>query len=114
MLKKSAAWLSILRGAAMKKSMVGDTFVVVIDEVGEVTFQHDILPPCVAHISEHKTAERAVAAVLELIEVAEQIVGTGRVGQLLHGAKELLLVNFEFHVNRLIEQSEFQGSARKG
>jgi len=98
----------------MQKQMRGDTFIVVIDEIGEVTFQHDILPARVQHISEHETAERAMAAVLELIEVAENVVGVGRVGQLLTGAKELLLVNFEFHVNRLIEQSEFSDSARRG
>lgn len=98
----------------MKKQMIGDTYVVVIDEIGEVTFMHEVLPDTVQHASEHETAERAMAAVVELIEVAERICGVGQVGAKLTGAKELLLVNFEFHVNRLIEQSEFSDSARRG
>ena len=114
MLKKVATWLSTLKGSAMKKNMVGDTFVVVIDEIGEVTFQHEILPARIGHVSEHETAERAIAAVIELIEVAENIVGVSQVGAKLTSAKELLLVNFEFHVNRLIEQTEFNASVRKG
>lgn len=98
----------------MKKHMIGDTFVVVVDEIGEVTFEHIVLQDAVDHISENETAERAVAAVVELIEVAERVVGVSQVGAKLTSAKELLLVNFEFHVNRLIEQSEFSSSARKG
>lgn len=96
----------------MRKQMIGDTYVVVIDEIGEVTFQHDILPARVLHISEHETAERAMAAVLELLDVCGQVVGTSAVGFEIQKAMELLSRDFEKHVDRLIEQTEFQKSAR--
>lgn len=97
----------------MKKQLVGDTFVVVIDDIGEVTFQHDILPARVMHISEHETAERAMAAVLELLDVCSQVVGISAAGFEIQKAIELVSRDFAFHVNRLAEQTEFNRSARQ-
>lgn len=97
----------------MSKNMVGDTFVVVIDEIGEVTFQHDILPARVMHISEHETAERALAAVLELIDVCHSIVGISATGFHLLKAQEQLLVDYKKHLDRLAEQTEFTRSVQQ-
>lgn len=98
----------------MRKQMVGDTFVVVIDDIGEVTFQHDILPARVLHISEHETAERAIAAVLELLDVCGQVVGVSAAGFEIQKAIELVSRDFKFHVDRLVEQDDFNRSARQG
>jgi hypothetical protein len=98
----------------MRKNMIGDTFVVVIDEVCEVTFSHEVLQAGVAHISEHETVERALAAVVELIEVAELFLGVCAASFELHKAKDLLLRDFDGLRRRLVEQSEFSRSARQG
>lgn len=98
----------------MRKQMVGDTFVVVIDDIGEVTFQHDILPARVLHLSEHETAERAIAAVLELLDVCSQVVGVSAAGFEIQRAIELVSRDFKFHVDRLAEQDDFNRSARQG
>ena len=97
----------------MKTHMVGDTFVVVVDEIGEVTFQHDILPARVMHISAHETAERAVAAVLELLDVCSGVLGVSAAGFEIHKAYELVYRDFAHHVKRLSEQAEFDRSARE-
>jgi len=98
----------------MKTQMVGDTFVVVVDEIGEVTFRHDILPARVMHISEHETAERALAAVLELLDVCATVVGVGATGFHIQKATEQLLKDYKPIHDRLVEQTEFYRSARQG
>lgn len=98
----------------MRKQMLGDTYVVVVDEIGEVTFSHEVLSAGVAHISEHETVERAMAAVVELIEVAELFLGVCAASFELRKAKELLLRDFDRLLDRLVEQSEFSHSVQQG
>jgi hypothetical protein len=98
----------------MNKNMVGDTFVVVVDEIGEVTFQHDILPARVLNISKNETAERVLAAILELIDVCHCVLGVSATGFHLQKAQEQLLRDYPKHLDRLIEQDEFTQSARPG
>lgn len=114
MLQRLTTWLATLKGAAMNKSMVGDVVMTVIDEIGEVTFFRDPMYKDTVEIGKKETAARAIAAVVEAIEICELVVGVSRVGAKLTSAKELLLVNFEFHVNLLIEQTDFNSSVRKG
>lgn len=114
MLRKAATWLSTLKGVPMKKQMVGDVVVTVIDEIGEVTYCHDAMQKDVYCCSDRESEIRTMAAVLELIEVAEQLCGVSQVGAKLTSAKELLLVNFEWHVDRLSERNEFKRDVRRG
>ena len=114
MLSELPIWAATLEGVTMRKQMIDDTFVVVIDEIGEVTFQHDILPARVMHISEHETAERAMAAVLELLDLCNQVVGVSAAGFEIMKAIELVSRDFKGHVDRLAEQTDFNRSARQG
>lgn len=103
-----------LEKVTMRKEMLGDTVVVVIDEIGEVTFSHEVLQAGVGHISKHETVERALAAVVELIEVAQLFLPTCAAQFELLKAKELVLRDFERLRDRLTEQAEFSQSALKG
>ena len=114
MLDRLANWSAILRGVTMRKEMIGDTFIVVIDEIGEVTFSHQVLQAGVSDISKNETTERALAAVVELIEVAELFLGVCAASFELRKAKELLLRDFAGLRDRIAEQSEFSQSVQQG
>jgi hypothetical protein len=98
----------------MQKHMVGNTFVVVIDEIGEVTFQRDVLFKHTTVVDRKETAARCMAAVVELLDVAQEFVGISAGSFEVLKARELLLRDFEKLVNRLAEQAEFNDSAQQG
>jgi hypothetical protein len=114
MLKKVAAWLPTLKGTTMRKHMIGDTVVVVIDEIGEVTFCHECLFDRVGVCSDMETAERTMAAIVELLVTVGKVLPVSAAGFEVEKALELLLRDFEPLTNRLSEQFEFSQSARKG
>lgn len=113
MLRKAAIWLSTLKGNAMKTRMVGDVVLVVIDEIGEVTFFHDPLQPDTVEIGKKETIVRAVAAIVEVLDTVAQLLPTSKSQFYVQGALELVLANFGWFVDRLTEQTEFNSSVRK-
>lgn len=98
----------------MLKQMVGDTTVVVIDEIGEVTFCHDIMKDSILPCSDLETLERTLAAVVVMLVVAERIVGVSIAGAKIQSAKESLLANSDWHIDRLAERVEFSKHVRQG
>lgn len=98
----------------MRKNMVGDVVVVVIDEIGEVTFMRDPMQPHIVEISKKETTERALAAVAELLDIAATVLPTSPAQFEVLKAKEFLLKDFKFLLDRLTEQVEFSSSVQSG
>jgi len=94
----------------VKKRMIGDVVVVVIDNIGEVTFSRDPMFPGEVSIGKKETVERAFAAVVELVDLCGTIVPTSAAGFELQKALELLLRDFGFLAERLADQVEFSDS----
>lgn len=96
----------------MRKNMIGDVYVVVIDEIGEVSFLHDPMQPHIVEISKKETTERALAAVVEILDVAAQVIPVSAAQFKCLEAKEFLLRDFAFLLERLTEQVEFNDLAQ--
>lgn len=94
----------------MFKRMIGDVVVVVIDEIGEVTFTRDPMFPQVIDISKKETAARAFAALVELVELCSTLVPTSRSQSYFQSGLELLLANHNFLLERFVDQVEFSDS----
>jgi len=94
----------------MKERMIGDIFVVVIDDIGEVTFARDAMFPSVVEMSKKESASRCFAAVIELLEVCSTLVPVSAAQFAILQATELLLANRAFLQERFIEQVEFNDS----
>lgn len=93
--------------------MIGDTTVVVIDEIGEVTFCRQVLFNTVEPCSDRETAERTMAAIIELLEVAGRVIPVSAAGFEISKAIEQALRDFKPLTDRLTEQFEFSRTARK-
>lgn len=98
----------------MRKTMIGDVIVVVIDEIGEVTFARDPMQPHIVEISKKETTERALAAAVELLDVVATVLPTSPAQFEVLKAKEFLLKDFKFLLDRLTEQVEFSASVQSG
>jgi hypothetical protein len=98
----------------MRKNMIGDVVVVVIDEIGEVTFLRDPMQPHIVEISKKETTERALAAVVEVLDIAATVLPVSPAQFEVLKAKEYLLKDFRWLLDRLTEQVEFSDSVRKG
>jgi len=94
----------------VNERMIGDIFVVVVDEIGEVTFAHDVMFPGVVEMSKKETTARCFAAVIELISLASTLVPVSDSQFKLQQALELLLAHRAFLEERFTEQVEFQDS----
>jgi len=94
----------------MKERMIGDVYVVVIDEIGEVTFARDAMFPGVVEMSKKESASRCFAAIFELLEVCSTLVPVSSAQFSIIQATELLLANRAFLQERFIEQVEFNDS----
>jgi len=94
----------------MNKRMIGDVFIVVIDEIGEVTFARDPMHPHIVELSKKESVERCFAAVIELIDVCSTLVPTSKSQFYLQSALELLLASRDFLQERFTEQVEFSDS----
>lgn len=94
----------------MGKRMIGDVVVVVIDEIGEVTFTRDPMYPQVINMTKKETTERAFAAVIELIDLCSTLVPTSKAQSYLQGALELVLASHDFLLERFTDQVEFSNS----
>jgi len=114
MLEKVAIWLSTLRGVTMRKNMIGEVILVVIDEIGEVTFLRDPMFPSVVEIKDKETTERALAAVVEILDIAATVVPTSPAQFKVLEAREFLLRDFKFLLERLTEQVEFTRGVQSG
>jgi len=114
MLQKLAIWLATLRGVTMRKNMVGDVVVVVIDEIGEVTFMHDPMQPHIVEISKKESLERALAAAVECLDVVATLIPTSPAQFKVLEGKEFLLRDFRFLLERLTEQVEFSQGVQPG
>jgi hypothetical protein len=98
----------------MRKNMVGEVIAVVIDEIGEVTFLRDPMFPAVVEIKDKETTERALAAVVELLDICATVLPTSPAQFEVLKAKELLLKDFKWLLERLTEQVEFTDCIRSG
>lgn len=96
----------------MKKHMVGDVVVVVIDEIGEVTFFRDPLQPHIVEIGKKESVERAYLACVELVDFAAQIIPVSPAQYELLKALEYLQKDQKWLVDRLSEQVEFSDAVR--
>lgn len=94
----------------MNKRMIGDIFVVVIDEIGEVTFARDAMFPGVVEMSKKESTTRCFAAVAELLELCSTLVPVSKANFHILSALELLLSEWTFLQERFIEQVEFNDS----
>jgi len=94
----------------MNERMVGDIYVVVIDEMGEVTFARDLMFPAVVEMSKNESASRCFAAVIELIEVCSTVVPVSPAQFHLMQALESLLAQRKFLQERFVEQVAFNDS----
>lgn len=94
----------------MNKRMVGEVIVVVIDEIGECTFARDPMFPEVIDMSKKETAARAFAAVVEMLELCSTLVPTSRAQSYIQSALELTLANYQFLLERFVDQVEFSDS----
>jgi len=92
------------------KRMIGDVVVVVIDEIGETAFFRDPMIRGTVEISKKETAERAFAAVVELVDLCSTLVPTSAAQSKLQSALELTLANYDFLLERFTEQLEFNES----
>lgn len=114
MLRRLLIWAATLRGVTMRKNMIGEVVAVVIDEIGEVTFLRDPMFPGVVEIKSKETAERALAAVVELLDICASVLPTSPAQFDVLKAKEYLLKDFKWLLDRLTEQVEFTDGVRKG
>ena len=94
----------------MNRRMIGEVITVVIDEIGECTFTRDPMFPQVIDMSKKETAARAFAAVVELIDLCSTLVPTSRAQSYLQSALELTLANYDFLLERFVDQVEFSDS----
>lgn len=97
----------------MSKRMVGDVVVVVIDEIGECTFSRDPMFPLEVHMGKRETVARAFAAVIELLDLCSTIVPTSTAHSHIQSGLELVLANYDFLLERFMEQVEFSDSLRE-
>lgn len=97
----------------MRKLMVGDVVVVVIDEIGEVTFCDHVMNDLVGVCSDLETAERTMQAVSEMMYIAWRILPACPAGYHLLKAWEAVQADFKPLCDRLSEQYEFSRTARK-
>lgn len=95
------------------KRMIGDVIVVVIDEIGEVTFSRDPMFPGDVTLSKKETVARAFAAVVELVDLCSTVVPVSSAQFELLKALELLLRDQDFLTERLSEQIEFTRSVEE-
>jgi len=91
----------------MNKRMIGDIFVVVIDEIGEVTFARDPMFPHVVEMSKKESTSRCFDAVIELLDMLSTLVPVSKAQFCILQAFELLLAERVFLQERFIEQVEF-------
>lgn len=98
----------------MRKNMVGEVILVVIDEIGEVTFLRDPMFPAVVEIKDKETTERALAAVVELLDIAATVLPVSPAQFKVLEAREFLLRDFRFLWERLTEQVEFSRGVQPG
>lgn len=94
----------------MNKRMIGDIFVVVIDEIGEVTFARDPMFPHVIEMSKKEATSRCFDAVIELLDMLSTLVPVSKAQFCILQAFELLLAERVFLQERFTEQVEFNDS----
>lgn len=94
----------------MNKRMIGDVFVVVVDEIGEVTFARDPMFPHIVEISKKETIARSFDAVVELLDVCSTLVPVSKTQHLIMQALESILRERVYLQERLTEQVEFSDS----
>jgi len=94
----------------VSKRMIGEIIVVVIDEIGEVTFSRDPMFPQAINISRKETVARAFSALIELVDLCSTFVPVSAPQFELMKALELLLRDQDFLTERLVEQVEFYES----
>lgn len=98
----------------MRKSLIGDVYVVVIDEIGEITFSHDVMEKRFEVYDNKETADRVLASLIELLDVVHHVLPTSAADFKLMQAMELIQGQFGPLRDRLVEQNEFTDSARQG
>jgi len=89
------------------KRMVGDIFVVVVDEIGEVTFARSPMFPDNVELSKKETLDRVFCALIELLDLCSTLVPTSRAQSYIQSALELTLANYDHLKERFTEQVEF-------
>lgn len=94
----------------VSKRMIGDVVIVVIDEIGEVTFSRDPMFPLAINISRKETVERGYAAIIELVDLCSTFVPVSAAQFKLMQALELLLRDRAALQERLTDQIEFYES----
>jgi len=94
----------------MNGRMIGDIYVVVIDQVGEVTFARSPMWPETVELSKKEASSRCFAAVIELLDLCSTLVPVSRTQFLIMQALEALLTERGFLLERFIEQVEFNDS----
>jgi hypothetical protein len=93
--------------------MIGDVFIVVVDEIGEVTFARDPMIPHVVEMYKKETVTRCFAAIIELVDVCSTLVPVSAAQFELQKAFELLLRDQDFLTERLFEEVEFSDSVEE-
>lgn len=94
----------------MQKQMIGDVVVVVIDEIGEVTFLASRELPGIVGISKKETLTRVLAAIGECLHVVASALPVSAAQFEALKAHELLMQQFGPILERLTEQAEFTDS----
>lgn len=94
----------------MNKHMIGDIFVVVIDEIGEVTFARAPMFPHNVEIGKKESAARCFAALVELLSLCSTLVPVSKTQFNILKATESMLAEWTFLLERFTEQVEFSDS----
>jgi hypothetical protein len=107
---KSRICAASSRGCPVYGRMIGDIFVVVVDEIGEVTFARSPMWPQTVELSKKETTGRCFDAVVELLDLCSTLVPVSKTQFLIMQAMESLLTERGFLLERFIEQVLFNDS----
>ena len=98
----------------MRKPMIGDVVIVVIDEIGEVAFMRDPMEPSVIAITKKETCQRVMAATVEMLDFIRGVLPVSVAHFKVCEAMEYLLRDHDYLLDRLTEQVEFNRDVRSG
>jgi hypothetical protein len=86
----------------------------VIDEIGEITFSHDVMEKSITVYDNKETAERVLTCLIELLDVVHHVLPTCAADFEVMKAMESIQKDFKPLRDRLSEQHDFNVSARSG
>lgn len=87
----------------MRKEMVGDVVIVVIDEIGELTFEVSHGPVDLVTVKDNETKERVVSALCEMLDCVWRSLPTCAAGFEAAKALDLLSRDFSRIVDRIAD-----------